>query len=540
MNINSVIQNIHNYVRRHQTSNTKGDPSMSKKLTIGSGTLIVLSLIIIAIALLSPAALASRMSGKTPFTAKFIEGQISDSLAPGEVGWYQFTDPRPNGATRRVNMSLVFTPNKNNQERFIEFGIHDNVQLERWYLGSTDQLENLGQTFVVARDDDPNTGELINQSELLAHETYYIRVANNSDFTIYYSIFIDVEDMPLDMIRPQELMPKPQPAPAAEQAAAPPAEPTQPDDGLPAGIDPNHPQDLTLKPLEVRLEEGKIEAGTDHWFALEVAEVNGKSRYPVNLTLFVTPGDGNMIHKVHMDLFPYTYAHHWSVGNPEAAHNFGAGRIVERDGDHLTGERVWNGNLENDITYLVRLRNDNPFDIDFHLFTGDIINWEFGEPSPPPVPVRVAPGTDPNHALNLTTGVNQGDLAPGDEHWYTTKIVDFDGEVNEQLQLTMYMTPNGGNNVHKVNFHVYNMGDVHIWNRGDVESLPHFGSGAIVTRDHDEQTGTRFWDGWLIDGNEYLIRIRNSSEEDIHYWLFTDDIWNVNLANPEESFPRRW
>ncbi len=501
---------------------------MLKKFMIGLGGLTALSLVVIAVTLIAPSVNASRMSGKTPFTAIQIEdNQASGTLAPGETAWHQFDlGGTPGSPARSVNMSLVFTPNKgSNQGQFIDFGLHNDQQLEQWYLGQNNDLQSLGQSFVVTRDGDPNTGELFLSSELHLDQTYYAKVTNNSDFTIYYTIFVDVDDVPEEIKTPMTALPQPEPVAEPQAEAEAPVE-----TDLPAGTDPNHPFEMTLKPNEVRLQEGKIAAGTDYWVAMEVAEVNGDSRQPLELTLFVTPGDGNMIHKIHMDMFLNTYAHHWSVGNPEAVQNFGAGRIVERDGDPLTGELVWNGHFLNDQTYLVRLRNDNDFDVDFYLFTGDIINVEMGEPAAPKPVVRVAPGTDPNNALALETGVNEGDLAPGDERWYSVKIVDFDGESAEHLQLTLYQTPNGGNNVHRVHMDIFNAGDTHIWSRGNTEDMPHFGSGAIVTRDHDQQTGTLFWDGWLVDGNEYRIRVRNSSDEIIHYWLFTDDIWNVELG----------
>ncbi len=501
---------------------------MQRKVMIGLGSLIALSLVVIAVTLIAPNVAASRMSGKTPFTAIPIENnQVSGTLAPGETAWHQFTFDEAEGTpARNVNMSLVFTPNEGgNQGQFIEFGLHNDQQLEQWYLGQDSQLTSLGESFVVIRDEDPKTGELFLSSELIPSETYYVRVTNDSDFTIYYTIFVDVEDVPekLPIEAPMTSLPEAVAEPEAEAEEAVVSD-------LPAGIDPNNPVQVTLKPNEIRLEEGHIAAGTDHWLAMEVAEVNGDSNQPLELTLFVTPGDGNMVHKIHMDMFLDTYAHHWSVGNPDAVQNFGAGRIVERDGDPLTGELVWNGHFLTDQTYLVQLRNDNDFDVDFYLFTGDVINAELGEPAAPAPPVRVAPGADPNNALALEMGVNEGDLAPGDERWYSVKIVDFDGESDEHLQLTLYQTPNGGNNVHRVHMDVFNAGDTHIWSRGNTEDMPHFGSGAIVTRDHDEQTGTLFWDGWLVDGNEYRIRVRNSSDEIIHYWLFTDDIWNVELG----------
>lgn len=500
---------------------------MVKKVSIGVASLVVLSLVILSVAWLTPSATAGRLNGSTPFTAQLIEGQQAlGTLAPGETEWHQFSLSEPPG--RPVNLSLVFTPNQPDQSRYVEFGLHNNEQLEQWYLGNTTALPSLGTSYVVMRDDDPNTGELFLSSQLEAEEVYYIRVTNQTDFTIHYSVFIDVEDVAhKEAIAPvTTVLAEPQSGPSEPAAAA--AE-------LPAGIDPNHPVQVAVVPQQVALHEGQLAAQSDEWVELRVVEENGQLRQPLELTLFATPGDGNMVHKLHLDLFPNVYAQQWSVGNGEAVHNFGAGRIVERDGDPLTAELVWNGHFNNDEPVLVRLRNDNPFAVDFYLFTGDIINVELGQPAPAPAPpVRVAPGVDPNHGLPLALGqVQEGDLQPGQERWYTTQIVDFDGESKEHLQLTLYQTPNGGQNVHRVHLEIFNAGDRHIWSRGNTEGMPHFGSGAIVDWDEDEQTGILFWDGWLVDGNEYLIRVRNSAQEPVHYWLFTEAAQDVSLGQIE-------
>jgi len=60
--------------------------------------------------------------------------------------------------------------------------------------------------------------------------------------------------------------------------------------------------------------------------------------------------------------------------------------------------------------------------------------------------------------------------------------------------------------------------------------LKNFGAASIIKRDDNPETGELSWNGHLIDGNTYYIRLRNSSSEKIDYWLFTDQIVNPSLG----------
>jgi len=136
---------------------------------------------------------------------------------------------------------------------------------------------------------------------------------------------------------------------------------------VPIGTDPNFPIEVTLAPRQVVVKLGHLAAGQEQWYAVKVAEIDGALRQPLALSLFATPGDGNAIEKVHMDLFPGSYAAYWSAGDltAEAVTTFGRGRIVERDdqGDPRLGTLVWRGDVNNNEPVFVCLRNDNDFEV---------------------------------------------------------------------------------------------------------------------------------------------------------------------------------
>jgi hypothetical protein len=298
-----------------------------------------------------------------------------------------------------------------------------------------------------------------------------------------------------------------------------------------AGTDPNHPLVVSLAPQQINRYTGHIRAGQDRWLAVTVAQNGGEVRQPLELTLFATPGDGNAAHKIHLDLFPGSYASLWSANNLDDIHNFGAGRVVERDGDPLTAELVWQGHLNNNETYFARIRNDNAFNLDYTLFTSDISHTELGaSTSARRAVVNVRAGTDPNYPLPLAMSVNEGHLKPGEDRWYTVQLGDRDGETFERLPLTLYFTPNDGNNLHRVHFDVFTADQRPIWSRGDTNAITNMGAGAIVVRDHNPETGELFWEGWLVENDSYYIRVRNSSDSVIDYWLFAHDVYEAQLG----------
>ncbi len=139
----------------------------------------------------------------------------------------------------------------------------------------------------------------------------------------------------------------------------------------------------------------------------------------------------------------------------------------------------------------------------------------------------------PNNPLDLKLhSVNSGRLAPYGEHWYHLFRDDLDDELVERMALTMIFTPRQGYHANRVNFEIFPAGQYHIWARGDTDYMEHFGVGAWVSRDKDGDTGERLWLGSLVDGDGYLIKVKNGTADVIDYYLFPDDVENAELGNP--------
>jgi len=139
----------------------------------------------------------------------------------------------------------------------------------------------------------------------------------------------------------------------------------------------------------------------------------------------------------------------------------------------------------------------------------------------------------PNNPLDFNPQqVNSGRLAPYGEHWYSLLRNDLDEEKIENMALTMFSTPSNGFIDSRVNFEIFPAGQYHIWSRGDADYMENLGLGQWISRDEDDHTGERLWSGSLVDGDRYLIKVKNSSPEVIDYYLFPGDIENAELGNP--------
>jgi hypothetical protein len=53
-----------------------------------------------------------------------------------------------------------------------------------------------------------------------------------------------------------------------------------------------------------------------------------------------------------------------------------------------------------------------------------------------------------------------------------------------------------------------------------------------VSRDEDPATGERLWSGSLVDGDRYLVKVKNGTPDVVDYYLFPGDIENAELGNP--------
>jgi hypothetical protein len=181
------------------------------------------------------------------------------------------------------------------------------------------------------------------------------------------------------------------------------------------GIDPNHPIAVSIVPGQDVTETGTLAPGQQVWYSIKVNDVNGRyaktdndqdrasenqegiqDQPPLDLSLFATPGNGNSIDHVQMDLFSGKYAQEWSQGQiwvpgmktdvsdrPNVA-PFGAGSVVtnsdksdKNTGDPNVGELTYSGNVISGETVLVLLQNNNPYPVSYHLYTANMTNVQF-------------------------------------------------------------------------------------------------------------------------------------------------------------------
>jgi hypothetical protein len=151
------------------------------------------------------------------------------------------------------------------------------------------------------------------------------------------------------------------------------------------------------------------------------------------------------------------------------------------------------------------------------------------EPKAAYAPVNIYP----NNPLpfNLSE-VNSGRLAPYGEHWYQLTRDDLDSDLIENMKMTMFFTPIQGFMSNRINFEIIPASQYHIWQRGDADYLEHLGLGMWVSRDEDPLTGERLWNGTLIDGDSYFVKVKNGTAEEVDYYLYPDDVENAELGNP--------
>ncbi len=97
------------------------------------------------------------------------------------------------------------------------------------------------------------------------------------------------------------------------------------------------------------------------------------------------------------------------------------------------------------------------------------------------------------------------------------------------MALTMFTTPDDGQRLQRMNFDLFTASEIRFWSPEAGSKLHNFGAGSIVQRDNNPLTGERFWSGWLVKQDLYYLRIRNSNDIPMDYWLFTADIYQPNL-----------
>lgn len=286
---------------------------------------------------------------------------------------------------------------------------------------------------------------------------------------------------------------------------------------------------------------GILGPGEARWYKLNSDGQQPTGPYEQSLTLFFTPGNHIPRDRVGLEIFEENQLQFFSPGDAGPMANLGAGQIVERDHNPETGELFWTGWLPGQRSYYIQLTNGSEIAVDYWLLPEDISGYPLGEtekpeviqpvitPQPEPTPMP-ATGHNPQTAISLANNHNRGNLNPGDERWYRFTIRDADPEHFEEMALTMVATPDNGQRIWQISFDIFTAGDIQHWLEGHSSQLNNIGAGGVVDRDDNPLTGERAWRGWIIEGEIYYVRIKNSADIPMDYWLFTGDIYNPELG----------
>ena len=225
-------------------------------------------------------------------------------------------------------------------------------QLPLYDRGDASQMTNFGAGQIVTRDHNPETGEFFWTGWLFAGDIYYIQVENDNDIAIDYWLYTDdVYEVELDSEATQIPVPE-----------------------ITSGAGPQN-----AIPLTIGLNKGGLDPGSEVWYSFEVADFDDEHFEEVALTMITTPDDGHRLQLMTFEIFTAEEVRMWSPGGHSRIDNVGAGSIVVRDANPLTGERFWTGWVIEKERYYVQIRNDADIHMDYWLFTGDVYQPELGQ-----------------------------------------------------------------------------------------------------------------------------------------------------------------
>ncbi len=475
-----------------------------------------------------PAAVAADGGGTMPANAVILSASGTDtgSLEPLDQHWYQFT---PETTDVEQTLTLTINPNKNNTIEFTTFNVYDGTQVKFYSSnGDISDMQVYGSGEIVTIDTDDDTGEQLWTDTVSTPTTYYVLVYNESDFFFDYTLTSDSVSPALEEEEPEAAPPVViEPETPAEPETAPPPSPTVPKES-------NTPADAETLDLDVERVQGKLAPNATYWYTFGSPFLGGDDERfrDLEYTMFFTPDDGNRRHNVTFQLYPYSDYELWRRGDQDQMRNFGAGMILDRDGDDATGERLWSGSIVNGDQYFLSVSNGNDVPIDYYVYPDDVDRPILGE-EPAPAPKRVfAQGKAPEAALPLNIGRNDSKVQSGGEEWYTFRIADLDNQKFEEMALTMVCTPDDGNRIRNITFDVYTADGVKYWSPGINSDITNLGAGSVVYRDDNFLTGERFWHGWVNDGDVYYVQIRNGTGVEVDCHLYTGDVYGPELGEP--------
>lgn len=128
-------------------------------------------------------------------------------------------------------------------------------------------------------------------------------------------------------------------------------------------------------------------------------------------------------------------------------------------------------------------------------------------------------GNSPYAADLLVSGLNTGELLPGQEYWYAYSRADLGRADYDSIILSLNYESEAAGVANRVNFQVFTFGQVEKWledNSGPVDSL---GLGTPASADFDVYTSERMWSGPVAPNEVYYVRIFNLSPSPVQFRL---------------------
>lgn len=526
--------------------------------------------------------------GSSAYTARLLSNGLNvGSLAPGESFWYSYSQSDFGGDVQSVVLELVFKPGDSRTARQVTFDVYTFAQVKSFLESGEPRGKKTGSGQLVEADFDANTAERLWAGTVTTDEVYFVHVRNATDLTADYHLValpqknaVPTSSSAVNVSARNRVKPNTVPEfdPAnpnskwmltaqalqglsAEEAAqwlenaaamgwfgeaagkplaaeTVPVEPTAEPTAVAVPQDPFadnsiYPSDpLAFLPRNVN----RLAPHAEHWYSFIKDDLDENIFEQMALTLFTTPGNGNITDRVNFELFTGDQYGIWMRGTPEDMQNTGAGSVVSRDGDPNTGEHIWKGVIIDGDRYFIRVRNDTDEIVDYYLLEGDVINTELGD-SPNgiiqttvlpaqrmqdvAVPNPVDPGTDIANPKTMEMGHNKGFLKAGEDVWLSFRFQNFEQKEPEQRHYTMYLkeSPGLGYVANDVNVEIYTQPQLNLWLRGTPNDMTPMGVGSRDTYNPETNTQLFTWDGYLMSDTTYFVRVRNDSVENIFFDL---------------------
>ena len=301
---------------------------------------------------------AATDTGSNPSSAISLINYVNTgNLGPKQVRWFRVSPTSPNFQVHSTQ-SFVLISTVDNLAQNISLQVFKKEQAVQFEEDSNPLIPfGIGQ-WASSYGDLPAGIRWTGRT--MSNETYYIQIVNDNDVAVDYWLLREE--------------PSPPDSDSTQPAAAVPALTPDPEMGR---------QPYSAVDLPTGRNHKRLVAGETYWYTFSRNDPNQSSSFQdLSFSLFYTPDDGNR-HNVNFQLFTTAEVNAWLSGSGRL-NNFGAGMLVSRDGDPLTGERIWRGNILRGDNYFLAIENGSDVEIDFWLYDQDIIHpllGPVGEPA---------------------------------------------------------------------------------------------------------------------------------------------------------------